>query len=507
MTLRIASNRLVGFYACNEGVGSVIHDHTAVNNHGQIEGASWMQVPQGQVLSFDGEDDYAVLPPEPSQALADRFSLGVWLYPSAFDEGTVLLSQGTDTPSYTLELTGQGAIKLTAMTAIAGGHGGANLVWTSQARLTLKAWNHVAVTSDETQLSFFLNGHREMVDTAGPLLEPSEAPLYVGRGFGPGHTLYRGLLSNVRLYAEALSESEVSTLARAYTPGTGLSAQYYANVSLSGAPALTVTHQNIDFDWSVTAPDNVVPSAPYSIQWSGWLVPRHTGEHTFSTAADDGLQLWLDNTLLIDTLSGRQGTLPTNSILLDADSVYSLQVDYRNNSGPGLAWVAWAEPDGPIEPIKAGCLFQGGLVAEYFNDQNLNSLALVRADSMVDFDWGNRAPGPGVNPDFSARWSGKLIAPDTATYVFHVLSDNGCRLRINDRIVISQWTNSWGVEHTGTFELTAGQPVDIVLEMFDAGGAAECHLAWSHPNLPKEVISPRYLQPFPTRASEPTGGR
>ncbi|MCP4453761.1 MAG: hypothetical protein GY809_20055 [Planctomycetes bacterium] len=479
----------------------MIHDHTAVNNHGQAEGTSWIQAPQGQVLSFDGQDDYVVLPSDPTQALTDRFSLGIWLYPSAFAEGMVLLSQGTKTPSYTLELTERGAIKLASTAADTGGH------WVSQMQLTLNAWNHVAVTSDESQLRFYLNGRPEMADTTGPLLAPSVEPLYVGRGFGPGHTAYQGLLSNVRLYSEALSESDVETLARTYTPGTGLSARFYANVGLSGAPALTLTHQNIDFDWGPHGPDNVNPVTPYSVQWSGWLVPRHTGTHAFSTAADDGLQLWLDNTLLIDSLGGRQGTLPTQSILLDADTVYALRVDYGNHSGSGRAWVAWAEPGGPIEPIPSDCLFQGGLVAEYFNDRNLDSLALVRTDSMIDFDWGNRAPGLGVDPDFSARWSGRLVAPETATYTFHVLSDNGCRLRLNNRIVISQWTHSSGVEHTGTFELTAGQPVDIVLEMYDAGGAAECHLAWSHPGQPKEIISPLYLQPFPTRASEPTGGR
>ncbi len=131
----------------------------------------------------------------------------------------------------------------------------------------------------------------------------------------------------------------------------------------------------------------------------------------------------------------------------------------------------------------------------------------MRADSAIDFAWDNSSPGPGVHPNFSARWSGKVIAPESATYIFYVLSDNGCRLRVNNRIIIDRWTNSWGVEHTGTMELTAGQPVDIRLEMFDAGGAAECHLSWSHPNLAKEIIAPQYLQPFPTNTSEPPSGR
>src|SRR5437899_515679 len=44
----------------------------------------------------------------------------------------------------------------------------------------------------------------------------------------------------------------------------------------------------------------------------------------------------------------------------------------------------------------------GGLKAEYFDDQDLTKLKLMRYDSTIDFRWGLGAPDPSVAVDFSA---------------------------------------------------------------------------------------------------------
>ena len=121
---------------------------------------------------------------------------------------------------------------------------------------------------------------------------------------------------------------------------------------------------------------------------------------------------------------------------------------------------------------------QGGLSAEYFNGRNLGNYATSRVDSNIDFNWGTNPPVDNVNTDFfSVRWTGYFLATNSGTYEFQTKSDDGVRLWVDDKLVISNWTPHPETTDTGTVNLVAGNPYKIQLEIFEATGNAQIILA------------------------------
>ena len=76
-----------------------------------------------------------------------------------------------------------------------------------------------------------------------------------------------------------------------------------------------------------------------------------------------------------------------------------------------------------------------GLRAEYYDSKGMNKKDkrhIVRIDSSIDFDFGEGSPDESINAEqFSIAWEGSLIARETGTYEFKVITPNGARLYLN----------------------------------------------------------------------------
>ncbi|XP_053992478.1 uncharacterized protein LOC128883794 [Hylaeus volcanicus] len=80
--------------------------------------------------------------------------------------------------------------------------------------------------------------------------------------------------------------------------GDGLKAEYFKNVFFKGVP-VTQVDENIDFEWNARDPAPGVPYDGFSIRWSGSLEGPYTGEYIFSTVADCGARVFLNNKPII----------------------------------------------------------------------------------------------------------------------------------------------------------------------------------------------------------------
>jgi hypothetical protein len=139
-----------------------------------------------------------------------------------------------------------------------------------------------------------------------------------------------------------------------------------------------------------------------------------------------------------------------------------------------------------------------GLKAEYFNNISLNGLpVLVRNELVVDNDYGLSSPFSATHVDnFSARWSGKIIAPETGTYRFHTFSDDGVRLWVNGSLIIDNWSIHNPTLDTSTaVKLTRGQRYEIKLEYFESSQNAVIRLMWTPPRKTQRLIPQAYLLP------------
>jgi predicted Ser/Thr protein kinase/tetratricopeptide (TPR) repeat protein len=93
-----------------------------------------------------------------------------------------------------------------------------------------------------------------------------------------------------------------------------------------------------------------------------------------------------------------------------------------------------------VPPARSGAPLRPGLVGEYYYGADFEVLALRRVDPAVSFEWGEGPPWPGGPKDaFSVRWRGYLHAPRPGRYTFSVEADDGVRVRLDGRQILSSW--------------------------------------------------------------------
>ncbi len=150
-----------------------------------------------------------------------------------------------------------------------------------------------------------------------------------------------------------------------------------------------------------------------------------------------------------------------------------------------------------------------GLRGEYFNAKHFrgDKRVLERRDPTVNFHFGEAGPLPekiDAN-EFSIRWEGSLLAPETGEYEFILKTENGAKLFLNDPAtpLIDAWVKSGDeTEHREAIQLLGGRVYPLRLEFFKSKEAKEktasISLLWKPPH--------RVVQPVPERCLSPNRG-
>ena len=112
-----------------------------------------------------------------------------------------------------------------------------------------------------------------------------------------------------------------------------------------------------------------------------------------------------------------------------------------------------------------------GLKAEYFKGRRFSPRERVveRIDPQVGFDFGVESPVPGkIEPrEFSIRWRGSILPPQTGEYEFVVRTEHAARLWVNDerRPLIDAWVKSGNdTEYKANLFLVGGRSYSLRLE-------------------------------------------
>lgn len=279
--------------------------------------------------------------------------------------------------------------------------------------------------------------------------------------------------------------------------GRGLRAEYFEGTELA-RPRVARVDAFLDFHWGIRPPDPAVAAGPWSARWSGALRPRLSGRHALHVAADDGCRLWIDERLVLDHWREQTRTERSAEVELAAERDVAIRLEYFNRPGPGSLRLSWTEPGRPRELVPPDVLFPApaggnGLKAEIFDGLEAPTPALTRVDPLVDFAWGLGGPGPTDN--FRVVWSGALAPRRSGPMSLSVVSDDGCRLWIDGRLVIDDWSVRGAAERSASVELSEGRRVPIRLEYFDRVSTARCSLYWSGPEQPRELIPASCLYP------------
>jgi hypothetical protein len=251
-------------------------------------------------------------------------------------------------------------------------------------------------------------------------------------------------------------------------------AQFWNNVNLSGDPVHTRLDNTINFDWGGGSPHSSINDGQFSARWTRSVNFSPAGTYRFSASMDDGMRVWLDGNLIIDSWTmSQEHTMTTDQFVSAGD--HDLRVEYFEDRGQAVARFSWA-----LVGADSGGAFYPNWKAEYFNNTSLaGPPVLVRDDRYLSNNWGTGSPAPGIinNDLFSARWTRTL---NDAPGLFRIIltSDDGSRLFINNVLMIDNWAIQGPTSRAITYSYPGG-PVEIRVEYFENAGNAsiQVHLA------------------------------
>ena len=208
----ISGGDLLAHWPLDDGSGVVASDQSGHGNDGISTGSPiWSDGQQGGALVFDGTDDFLRIDDPGADwdlDITEALTIALWVNPRSLTETQELLSKDNafefeighaDEPErYSLRLNN-----------VRAGQG--------SARLRADAWQHLAVTWDGTEVTYFYNGIANGRVAFDGLLNTSDQA--IGLGARPASPLsggpvffFDGALDDVRLYGRALDAEEIAGL-------------------------------------------------------------------------------------------------------------------------------------------------------------------------------------------------------------------------------------------------------------------------------------------------------
>jgi len=143
----------------------------------------------------------------------------------------------------------------------------------------------------------------------------------------------------------------------------GAVAEYWSNMSLSGAPDVVTTVSEVNYDFGSAdvpgenSPDAAIPVDGFSCRWTAELTVPTTGTYTLYEASDDGARLFLNGVLVAEGWYDRGTTEDaTEPLELVAGETYVLVMEMYENGGGAAAYLSWEGPGIPKQIIPQGAL-------------------------------------------------------------------------------------------------------------------------------------------------------
>lgn len=197
----------VAAYSFDEGSGTTVSD-SARNHNGTISGATWAAVGKyGSALDFDGVDDLVSIADAADLDLTSAFTLEAWVRPDTLTAGRPVIakSESAGGNSGYLLSARYAANNTTGFVASSGAFKSVS----RPSPLPEAVWSHLAFTSDGTNLRLYVDGKLEATAPA-IAAKATAANLVIGQGQVLGG-YFDGMIDEVRIYADTLSESVIQT--------------------------------------------------------------------------------------------------------------------------------------------------------------------------------------------------------------------------------------------------------------------------------------------------------
>ncbi len=125
-----------------------------------------------------------------------------------------------------------------------------------------------------------------------------------------------------------------------------------------------------------------------------------------------------------------------------------------------------------------------GLKGEYFSNMTLEGAPILnRIDGSVDFAWGDTGISPELLKNYSVRWTGVLMAPETGDYLIGFTGQDGYRLWFDSHLIVEDWKiHHPASTQTKKIHLEKDRQYPIKIEYFQNIRSSEARLIWSLPD-------------------------
>jgi hypothetical protein len=132
--------------------------------------------------------------------------------------------------------------------------------------------------------------------------------------------------------------------------GSGLKAEYFDEKDFTALRVSRVDPQ-VDFDWGTRPPFASMDRDGFSVRWTGFLEPEVSGEHVLRVRSDDGVQLWIDERLVIDDWTVRGTQEREAAVRLEAGRRHAIRLDYFQAVATANCRLSWSAPGVPAQVV------------------------------------------------------------------------------------------------------------------------------------------------------------
>ena len=139
--------------------------------------------------------------------------------------------------------------------------------------------------------------------------------------------------------------------------GSGVIGYYWANQNLQGPTRIPPRlDPQIYFNWGTGSPtwantpqtfielDPTFRGSNYSARWLGSIKAPVTGRYSMATLSDDGVRLWLNDSLIISDWTNHYSTWDSTKLNLKGGELYNLRMEFFKSQGNSQAYLAWRPP-------------------------------------------------------------------------------------------------------------------------------------------------------------------
>lgn len=120
-----------------------------------------------------------------------------------------------------------------------------------------------------------------------------------------------------------------------------LTAEFFSNPDLVGAPTATRRDSAVDVRWSFAPPADGLGTDWYSVRWSGTLTAGPERVTGLGADGTDGWRLWLDGRLLIDAWDKRSAAARLADVALAPGSTHAIRLEFHETTGNAQFRLVW----------------------------------------------------------------------------------------------------------------------------------------------------------------------